>query len=198
MKQHYSYIIILFLLFIFLQPIKSIAQENTSDTLHSNTSLVNDTIADTAKVHNPKKATLYSAILPGLGQAYNEKYWKIPVIYAGLGATGYFMYVNNKEYVRYKDAYKIRMDDDPNSIDEFDGKYNDQSLKNIRDYYRRNFELMIVATVAIYALNIIDATVDGHLKDFEVNDDISLHFDAAVMHSSQCTVPVLQINIKFK
>lgn len=198
MKQAYSYIIIFFLFFILLQPNYSIAQQNKTDTVQSNNSLLNDSIVDIEKVHNPKKATLYSAILPGLGQAYNEKYWKIPVIYAGLATTGYFMYVNNVEYKRYKDAYKIRMDDDPNSIDEFDGKYNDQSLKNIRDYYRRNFELMIVASVAIYALNIIDATVDGHLKDFEVNDDISLRFDAGLMHSSQCTTPVLQINIKFK
>jgi hypothetical protein len=198
MKQAYSYIIIFFFFFILLQPNYSIAQQNKTDTVQSNNSLLNDSIVDIEKVHNPKKATLYSAILPGLGQAYNEKYWKIPVIYAGLATTGYFMYVNNVEYKRYKDAYKIRMDDDPNSIDEFDGKYNDQSLKNIRDYYRRNFELMIVATAAIYALNIIDATVDGHLKDFEVNDDISLRFDVGLFHSAYCSTPSLQIKINLK
>ncbi len=130
--------------------------------------------------HCPRKATIYSAVLPGLGQAYNKKYWKIPVIYGTLATLGYFIYDNHAKYQIYKDAYSVRTDEDSLTVDEFVELYTDENLKGLRDYYRRNFELTCIITFAVYALNILDATVDAHLYEFEVNDDLTLKFQPQI------------------
>lgn len=135
-----------------------------------------ETIPSDSSSHNPKKAAAFSAVLPGLGQAYNKKYWKIPVVYAAFGVLGYFYADNNQNYKTYKEAYKFRTDDNPATFDNFVGIYTDENLKVLRDYYRRNLELTVIVGAAVYILNIIDATVDAHLFDFEVNDDLSLKF----------------------
>src|SRR5688572_9044105 len=90
--------------------------------------------------HSPHKATVYSAVLPGLGQAYNKKYWKIPVIYAGLGTAGYFFFYNNKQYQRTREALIARLDSDSLTVDtEFsDPRYTDALLQDRKDYFRRN------------------------------------------------------------
>jgi len=142
--------------------------------LFVDTQAQSDTIIVEAPAHSPKKATIYSAVLPGLGQAYNHKYWKIPIIYAALGTVGYLIYDNNGKYQTYRQAYKYRIDDDPLSVDEFSTLYTDENLKGLRDSYRRNFELSCVVAFAIYALNVIDATVDAHLYGFNVSDDLSV------------------------
>lgn len=82
--------------------------------------------------HSPHKATIYSAIIPGLGQAYNKKYWKIPVIYGLTGVLTYFAIDNNKEYVVYKDAYKWRLDDNSATVDKFEGIYSDEDLRILK------------------------------------------------------------------
>jgi hypothetical protein len=130
-------------------------------------------------LHSPKRATLYSAMLPGLGQAYNKKYWKIPVIYAAFGVTGYFFAENQQNYRLYKQAFRFRIDDNPETNDEFIGIYTDDNLKVLRDYYRRNMELNVIIGFAIYALNIIDAAVDAHLFYFDVSDELSLNIQPA-------------------
>jgi len=146
-----------------------------SDTLSISTKEVPvDTVSSG---HSPRLATILSAVLPGLGQAYNKKYWKIPVVYAALGVTGYFYVENNKQYNDFRQAYKFRTDENPATTDPYVEKYTDDQLKMLRDYYRRNLELTVIVGAAIYALNIIDAAVDAHLFDFEVNDDLSLKIE---------------------
>jgi hypothetical protein len=130
------------------------------------------------KVHSPKKAALYSALLPGLGQAYNRKYWKIPIIAAGTGALFYSYNFNQSRFSRFKGEL-IKRQQNLGNLDPDLDRYSDANLNEFQDFYRRNRDLTIVGFALLYALNIIDATVDAHLFDFSVNDDLSLHLRPA-------------------
>lgn len=138
-----------------------------------------DSVQTIKKPHNPKTASLLSMALPGLGQAYNRKFIKIPVIYAALGTTAYFVYQNNRYYNEFKTAYKYRTDSDPNTNDKYTN-YSPDNLLQLKDYYRRNLELSIIIATGIYVLNIIDASVDAHLFDFDVSDDLSISMQPLV------------------
>ncbi|MDT0676119.1 DUF5683 domain-containing protein [Autumnicola musiva] len=118
----------------------------------------------------PAKAAFYSAILPGLGQAYNGQYWKIPIAYIGLGIGVYFYINNDDQYNRYRDAYKDRL---AGREDEFLGRISTDRLINAQEFYQRNKEISILVTAGIYILNIIDANVTAHLQQFNVNEDLS-------------------------
>lgn len=118
----------------------------------------------------PAKAAFYSAILPGLGQAYNKKYWKIPLVYGALGTTLYFYASNNDKYHEFRDAYKDRLAGKSNPKYDY---LDDSRLIQAQRFYRRNRDLSMLLTVAFYALNIIDANVDAHLGQFNVNDNLS-------------------------
>jgi Family of unknown function (DUF5683) len=134
---------------------------------------------DSAVVHSPKKATIYSAILPGLGQAYNKKYWKIPIIYAAIGTSGYFFFFNNKEYQRTRKALIARLDENPETIDNdfTDPRYTDELLQERKNYYRRNRDFSAILTVVFYCANIIDADVDAHMMNFNVDENLSLNLE---------------------
>lgn len=121
---------------------------------------------------SPARAAFYSAVLPGLGQAYNKKYWKIPIVYAGLGIGIYFYIDNNKEYNRYRDAYKRRLAGFED--DEFFGTVTTDGLEEAQKQFGRNREISLLVTLAIYALNIIDANVDAHLLQYNVDDNLTL------------------------
>ncbi|MDT0688346.1 DUF5683 domain-containing protein [Salegentibacter sp. F188] len=127
----------------------------------------------------PAKAAFYSAILPGLGQAYNGRYWKIPIAYAGLGVGIYFYINNDKQYNSYRNAYKDRL---AGRVDEYAGRISTERLVDAQQFYQRNKEISILVTAGIYILNIIDANVDAHLQQFNVNEDLSfkpkMDFDA--------------------
>ena len=122
--------------------------------------------------HSPGRAALYSALLPGAGQIYNRKYWKAPIVWAGLGVSYYFIRENNREYNRYKDAYLARIDGDPNTVDEFEGEYSTDALLNATDQYRRWLEWSYVAIGAVYILNVMDATIDAYFVRFDVSPDL--------------------------
>ncbi len=138
--------------------------------------------------HSPRKATIYSAVLPGLGQIYNKKYWKVPLVYIGFGTLGYFIDWNNDQYTLYREAYADIADDDPNtnSFEElnFEGRWNldnprernqfSEALNRAKETARRNRDLVIISTAAFYALNIIDASVDAHLFNFDISDDLTM------------------------
>ncbi|SFE10672.1 hypothetical protein SAMN05518672_104504 [Chitinophaga sp. CF118] len=126
-------------------------------------------------VHSPRKAALFSAVLPGLGQAYNHQYWKIPLVYAALGITTYTFIDNMSEYRRYRNAYRIRMDGNADTVDEFAGLYqNASTLKLIRDQYREWVDYSVLVFTLAYGLNILDATVFAHLRTFDMSDDLSM------------------------
>ena len=119
----------------------------------------------------PARAAFYSAVLPGLGHIYLKQYWKVPVIYAGLGAGMYFYLDNQKEYNLYRDAYKRRLAGFED--DEFYGSITDDGLREAQKTLRRNKELSLLITVGVYILNIVWANVDAHLLQFNVDDNLS-------------------------
>lgn len=126
---------------------------------------------------SPARAAFYSAVLPGLGQAYNGKYWKIPVVYTALGVGVYFYFNNDDNYDRYRDAYKSRLAG--KTTDEFSDENGNpiistQGLIEAQRFYQRNKEISVLVTLGLYALNIIDANVDAHLQQFNVSEDLSL------------------------
>lgn len=163
------------------------------------------------KVHSPKRATIYSAILPGLGQAYNKKYWKIPIIYAGFGTIGYFIGWNNGYYKTYKQAYSDLTDDDPATDSYLDLEatqyydlenstdYNNfkSGLSKQQDYYRRNRDLLIISIVGFYGLNLIDASVDAHLFDFDISEELSLNWQPSVQTFEKQLVYGVSCNFNF-
>ncbi len=158
------------------------------------TTKISEVPVNAEKVHSPKRATIYSAVLPGLGQAYNKKYWKIPIIYVGFGTIGYFVGWNNSNYSTYKQAYSDLTDSDPNTNSYLDidaAKYYDlenstdfnnfkTGLSKQSEYYRRNRDLLIICLAGFYGLNIIDASVDAHLFDFDISEDLTLNWQPSI------------------
>jgi uncharacterized protein DUF5683 len=122
-----------------------------------------------------RRAAILSAVIPGAGQAYNKKYWKIPIIYAGLGAFGYLFVTNNKEYNFYRKNLVAFYDTDSNTTNTT--RYSGEQLQSLKAEYKKKRNLGVIGMVAIYLVNIVDANVDGHLKTFDVSDDLSLSVD---------------------
>ena len=156
------HIILLFFLFgnqfAFSQKIEAVI--NKSDTL----------VIKEIDPLRPTKAAFYSALLPGLGQAYNKKYWKLPIVYGAIGTSLYFYINNNKKYNNYRDAYKRRLQ----GFNDDEYQYLDNSrLIQAQRFYQRNRDLSLLVTVAFYVLNIVDANIDAHLAQFNVNDKLS-------------------------
>ena len=128
---------------------------------------------------SPAKAAFYSAILPGLGQAYNKRYWKIPIVYGAMGAGVYFIIDNNKKYNQYRNEYKKRLANG-GTIDTSDPTYGNLTTESVirgQKFYQKNRDLSVLITAGLYILNIVDANVDAHLLQFNVNDDLSLKPD---------------------
>ena len=121
----------------------------------------------------PTKAAFYSAIVPGLGQAYNKKYWKIPIVYGAIGTSLYFYISNNKKYHSYRDAYKLRLLGLPDQYSYLDNS----RLIAAQRFYQRNRDLSLLVSVGLYILNVVDANVDAHLMQFNVNDKLSFQPD---------------------
>jgi hypothetical protein len=155
--------------------------ESYEQNFSSASEVKQDSITRLKIIHSPGKAALFSAVLPGFGQLYNKKYWKIPVIYAGFGTLVYFIVFNNNEYQRYRTAFILRNDNDPLTHDEFEGKLTPDELKYLKDEYRRYRDLNIIMTAGLYALNIIDANVDAHFFDYDISPDLSLKLEPAVI-----------------
>ncbi len=164
---------------LLLGTLNSYSQE--IDTLTKNISPAIPVMSE-AELHSPKKATIMSAVLPGLGQIYNRKYWKLPIIYGGLAGLVYSAGFADKRYKNYKEAYILRTDENPATIDKYDYqldngemKYSENGLLELKEYYRRNRDLSYIILFGIYALNIIDANVDAHFFNFDISDDLSLN-----------------------
>jgi hypothetical protein len=130
------------------------------------------------KKHDPHKATIRSAIIPGWGQAYNHEYWKIPIVYGALAIpTSLFIY-NNKWYQATKDAYEILVNNDTANFDKIDPKLqglSPETLQYYRNNFRKNRDYSVLFFLLVWGLNVADATVFAHLKDFNVSDDLSMH-----------------------
>lgn len=179
--------VLLLLLFLVLLPLFTFAQQKVDavprkiDTISvSNDSTLNVARAkDTSSILTPKKIGLYSALVPGLGQYYNKQYWKIPVIYVGLGVAAYFIYDNTKNYNIYRAEYASRFNGKGTTNDEL-AFIQTQELEYNIDYYQRNRDLAYIFTGVGYALQIVDAVVFAHLKGFDISEDISFRIHPTI------------------
>lgn len=128
--------------------------------------------SDTLEIeHSPGKAALLSAALPGLGQIYNRKVWKVPIIYVGAGVIYYAYDFNAGYYDEYKSAFTRFVN---GKIQEYNGITNQEVLKRAKDYYRRYRDLNLLLMAGLYLVQIIDATVDAYMLDFDVSEEITL------------------------
>lgn len=130
---------------------------------------------------NPKKSALFSAILPGSGQLYNRQYWKVGLVYAGIGVAGYFLIDNTRQYRKYRKAYVERLSN-PNYQDEFTGLWSPEqtvtNLQTLQNTYKKYLDLTYLISGIGYVLQVIDALAFAHLKNFDISHDISLRFRA--------------------
>jgi hypothetical protein len=151
--------------------------KNPAFTKDTGVQVVKGDTIKTVSAHDPKKATLRSLILPGWGQAYNREYWKIPIVYGALGTVAGFYIYNNSWYKKTKKAFEIRVSDDTANFKLIDPRLEPlsaQSLQVYRNAFRRDRDYSALYFIITWGLNIVDATVFGHLKDFNVSEDLSL------------------------
>lgn len=182
----------LFLFFLFLLQVVAAQETETeatpADSLGADLRQKGITIEEVRKMENinplaPSKAAFYSAVFPGLGQIYNRRYWKVPIVWAAIG-TGVYAYIyNDTEYDRFRSAFKRRragfIDDefyDINNSGIVPGEpdLSDEALQDAQERFQRDRDLALVVTIALYALNIVDANVDAHLKQFNVDENLGL------------------------
>ena len=156
--------------------------------------LISNTICAQNETHDIiQKSTFMSTICPGLGQAYNKKYWKIPVIYSALGGALYYYVNNNSKYDQYQSSYMAEIDSNPNTIN--DSGYSAANLITLQDAYRNQRDLAGLMFVLIYCLNIIDASVDAHLTYYNLNDNLSLSLNVNAVANSEIVNVCLKLNL---
>ena len=164
---------------------------------------------------NPKRAMWLAVVIPGAGQIYNHKYWKLPIIYGGFVGCIYAWRWNGMMYNDYSKAYMDITDNDPNTqsynqylhlgakIDEKNKKAWQEKFRKRKDYYRRYRDMSIFILIGVYALSVIDAYVDASLSEFDISDDLSLRIQPAVFNSQSSANPIrssavgLQCSLKF-
>lgn len=162
----------------------------------------------TNNVSQVNRATTLATICPGAGQIYNKSYWRVPIVIGGFATTIYCIDWNNRGYQRFKKAYRLRYDAEQNpslypngSPDEFGGRYASSFLKNLRNSYRRNRDLCIILTAGIYLLQIMDAHVDAHLRDYDISDDLSVDINPTIdyaYHPGAGNIATMGMNFSFK
>ena len=176
--------------FFLLTTVNSYGQKNkTAITSKDSTLAVNNKVLvnkyDSATLaHSPKKAAIRSAIFPGLGQIYNKKYWKLPIVYGALGTCAGIFIFNFKSYKDTKFAYKVKYNmrvfrtDSAlyNSIKSNLKPLSEESLRFYRNQYRRDIDYSALFLILLWGLNVVDASVDAHLKSFDVSPELSFHF----------------------
>lgn len=170
---------------------------------HSQT--VDSTTVLRVSPHSASRAAKLSAVVPGLGQAYNKQYWKAPIIYLGAGALIYSISWNNQNYQKYLKAYQLDSDTSSATNSEYAGLYSVDNLIVLKDYYRRNRDLSAIGLVLLYAANIIDAYVYGQFYNFDVSDDLSMQVKPFVYpsnlnyHTGQWTATSgISLTLRFK
>lgn len=153
------------------------------------------------KLHSPKVAT-YLSIIPGAGQIYNKKYWKVPIIYAGLGTAAYFIYTFNQTTQRYREEYVYRVNNNEAFL--YPDLKNVQTVNILELKYsaQSKMEIAIAAFAVVYALNIIDAAVDAHLYYFDISDDLSMMIKPTIQlnqnFDNYSFAPGIGLKLKFK
>lgn len=126
------------------------------------------------KNHSPKVAAILSAALPGAGQIYNRRYWKLPIVWGGLAGLGYLWVNENNRYQDARNSYISLIDTDPTNDIPFNGISNASVVQSTKNVYRNQRDMYLLFGILFYGLSIVDATVDAHFMNFDVSDDLSL------------------------
>jgi hypothetical protein len=159
-------------------------------------------VKDTVKPHSVRKATIYSAVLPGLGQIYNHRampkgkkkaHWKVPLIYAGLGASGYFLVNNQITQKELKTEYTNRIEN--GIVSEKWQNYDDQGVLTLYNQYLTWRDLSILAVSGVYLLQLIDAGVEAHFVNFDISEDLSMSIEPTIMANATGGV---MLRLKFR
>ncbi len=150
---------------------------------------------DSNEIHSVSRATWLSTFVPGAGQAYNRKYWKMPIIYGGIGYCTYLAIDNHRLYRRYLDAFLMRVDS--TGTDQFQGIYTERQLIELQNIYRDYRDLSIIIGALIWALNVVDAHVDAHLFYYNVTEDLSFQLKPTVFQmGGMQNLPALGLRLK--
>lgn len=146
---------------------------------------------------NPKRAALFSLIIPGTGQIYNKRWWKAPIIYGALGGMIYLIDYNSQNYNRVRVALDLKRQDLPH---EFSGTSIDSesALLRIRNNFDKNLQLSYIGLIFVYMLNGIEAYVDAHLMNFDVDEDISMRIKPQFEMNTQLGSPIIGIGLQFQ
>lgn len=153
-------------------------------------------ILDPESKKAPLKAVLFS-IIPGGGQAFNRKFWKLPIVYTGMGVAGYFVVKNTREHRQYKIAFQHRVDADSlMTIDSFP-QYDVAGLEALRNNNRKDLEIAYFAMVGVYLLSGIEAFVDSHLKTFDISDDLSMRIAPKLLLQHGIRQPGIGVGVTF-
>lgn len=152
--------------------------------------------------HSPQKALLWG-LVPGGGQVYNKKYWKLPLVYGGIGGLGYLVVDSRIKYQCFRKSYLAMVDEDSTTINTCDPLLSTSQLKIRRDFYLQQFEYATLGFIGFYALTLVDAFVDAHLMQFDISDDLSLEWQPnlrfnAFSAQSQNWHAGLEMRIKLK
>ena len=135
------------------------------------------------KVNHIEKATTLSLVCPAAGQIYNGSYWKVPIVVAGMASMVYVIDWNQRGYDRFKTAYDLATDDDPNTVGEFPNT-SEESLRSIKNAYRRNRDLAIIGTVAVYLVQVADAHIDAHMQAYDISDNLTMEIKPQITQTS--------------
>ena len=165
------------LVVLFVSSTQSFAQQTEKLGLR------NDSVYRYFPKHSPVKATWMSAALPGLGQYYNGQYWKIPIIYAGFSTFAFFVGQNRYEFNRFREAYALSVEITEGQItgNALVDNYSSAQLLTQREYYQSSLELSYILTGVFYILQIVDATVDAHLYNFNIDDDLTFQIQPLII-----------------
>ena len=184
-----------FLVFTVLTIFQSTSQESEflkiKDTIFGSTSTYNPL--------SPSKAAFYSAIFPGLGQAYNKKYWKIPFVYAALGSGVYFYSTNNTNYNRVRTAFKLMKDGKPHEFDGLDGNIllSETALISAQKGYKKDRDLSLLVTIGLYVLQVIEASTNAHLLQHNVDNSLTINPKIIRNTTTNKAIVGAQINFNF-
>ena len=154
-------------------PTDSISAVTPKSEIEVYTDIQESNATDSTMRYNPTKAGLYSAVLPGLGQYYNKKYWKIPIVWGGLGTGVGVVLWNQKQYNRYRDAFIAQLNGQPHEFSDIAG-ISAEALGRTQDRAKRQRDYAIAITGLVYILNIVDAVVDAHLYEGRKDPDLAL------------------------
>jgi hypothetical protein len=181
---------------------KTNAQTDSANITQDTSARKNILALDTSALkYNPKVATFRSAVLPGWGQAYNKKYWKIPIVYGALGTTAYIFFYNLKTYKVLRQAIIYRSDTIVSNDVLVDPRFrplSTESIRRNRSVFRQNVDYSVLAFIILWGLNVVDATVDAHLKAFDVSSDLSLRIKVGKSQLANTTGFSLVLSLKDK